>query len=117
MDNIAQKLALRYGGTVAQPEEYNRYLFEGQKILFVIKLEDPKANFHLLSECDLQSLSEATRKTIALTQTSPFNKLKLIVYKDLKGKINFKLLHGMASRVVTEMACLCKFTELFEDIL
>ena len=117
MNDIAQKLALRYGGTVAQPEEYDRYLYEGQEILFVIKFDDPKANYLLLSEYDLQSLSEATRRASISTQTSPFNKLKLIVYRDDRGEVNFKLLHGMASRLVEEMYAFCNKAEFYQRFL
>ena len=117
MDKIAQILASRYGGSVEKIPECDRYLYEGQEILFAIKLDNPKANYLLLTEYDLHSLSEATRNACISTQTSPFNKLKLIVYKDDKGRVNFKLLHGMASRLVSEMDEFCAKTELFEKFI
>ena len=115
MNNIAQKLALRYGGAVAHPQELEVYTDPDYQVLFVIKLEDPKANYRLLSENDLQCLSDATRRTCILTQESPFKNLRLVVYKDASGSINFKLLHGMAGRLVEEMALLCSSADAFKE--
>ena len=108
MNNTAQKLALRYGGTVAQPQDLEKYMCPDYQILFVIDLDDPKANYRLLSSHDLQSLSKSTRETCALTQESPFRNLRLVVYIDEKGSVNFKLLNGMASLLIEEMDLRCR---------
>lgn len=104
MTNIAQELALRYGGTVAQRKDCEPYLKEDQTFILGIDLNDPKTNFYLLSEYDLQSLSESTRTICVQTRTSPFRNMKLIVYKAADNQVHFKLLHGMASRLFAEMA-------------
>lgn len=115
MNNIAEKLALRYGGIVAQPQECEMYLSSEQRFLFGINLDDPKANYKLLTAGDLQSLSDATRAACVQAQSSPFDGLKLIVYKGMDGTVNFKLLHGMASQLVREMAYLCNHPDFFTD--
>ena len=107
MNNLAQKLALRYGGTVAQPQELETYMSLDYHVLFVINLDDPKANYRLLSAHDLNSMSKATREMCELTQESPFKHMRLVVYKDETGSVNFKLLHGMASCLIEEMDTLC----------
>lgn len=108
MNNIAQILALRYGGTVAQPQELETYMSPDYNVLFVINLDNPKANYHLLSAHDLNSMSKATREMCELTQESPFKHMRLVVYKDIEGSVNFKLLHGMASCLIEEMDTLCR---------
>ena len=108
MNNIAQKLALRYGGSVAQPQELETYMSLDYNVLFVINLDDAKANYRLLSAHDLNSMSKATRETCELTQESPFRHMRLVVYKDENDSINFKLLHGMASCLIEEMDALCR---------
>ena len=108
MNNLAQKLALRYGGTVAQPQELEAYMSSDYNVLFVIILDDPKANYRLLSAHDLNCLSKAARETCKLTQESPFKHMRLVAYKNENGSVNFKLLHGMASRLVEEMDFLCR---------
>ena len=104
MINVAQELAMRYGGTVAQRKDCELYLKEDQTFILGIDLNDPKSNFYLLSEYDLQSLSESTRTICVQTRTSPFRNMKLIVYKTTDKQVHFKILHGMASRLITEMA-------------
>lgn len=112
MNNLAQKLALRYGGTVAQPQELETYISSEYRVLFVLNLDDPKANYRLLSAHDLNSLSKSTREMCELTQESPFKHMRLVVYKDENGSTNFKLLHGMASCLVEEMDFLCRQPDL-----
>ena len=46
---------------------------------------------------------------------SPFTNMKLIVYRKADGETGFRLLHGMASRMVKEMAELCQ-TGAFNDM-
>lgn len=108
MNDIAQKLALRYGGTVAQPQELETDMGSDYNVLFVINLDDPKANYRLLTAHDLNSLSKSARETCELTKEAPFRRMRLVVYKDENGSVNFKLLHGMASRLVEEMDSLCR---------
>ena len=107
MNNIAQMLALRYGGTVAQRQEFATD-DPDYNVQFVIDLDDPKANFRLLSAQDMNNMSESTRNACMSTQESPFRSMRLIVYKDERGSVNFKLLHGMAGRLVEELDALCR---------
>ena len=90
-----------------QQDELELYKDPDGKILFIIELDNPKANFHLLSEYDLMHLSKRTREECILTQESPFKFMRLIVYRDTNGSVNFKLLYGMASRLVKEMDLFC----------
>ena len=116
MNIVIDKLALRYGGTVAQPEECVMYLNEDQHFLFGLKLDDPAANFHLMTEHDLHNLSETTRTVCLQTCTAPFRGMKLIVYKDETQTTNFKLINGMASRLVAEMIVLCNDKQLWASL-
>lgn len=114
MENFANRLAERYGGTVALPHECVGYLKEGQQLIFGIRLTNAGSNYKLLSEYDLMSLSAATRHRSVKTETSPFDNMLLIFYKTSCGEVEFKLLHGMASRLVAEMAELCTHAEAWE---
>lgn len=116
MEVLANRLAARYGGTVARPSECTMYLREDQQLLFGIRLNDAKANYKLLTKYDLVSLSAVTRYQSVKTETSPFNNLLLIVYKTKCGGAEFKLLHGMASRLVAEMAVICEHVEEWEQL-
>ena len=111
MDVLASKLAERYGGIVALPHECTMYLREDQQLLFGIWLNDAKANYKLLTTYDLMSLSSVTRYQSVKTETSPFNNMLLIIYKTKRSDVEFKLLHGMASRLVAEMAVICEHAE------
>ena len=57
------------------------------------------------------NLSDTTRCQCVKTKTSPFNNMLLILYKTKYGNMEFKLLHGMASRLVAEMAVVCEYYE------
>lgn len=111
MDVLANKLAERYGGIVALPHECTMYLREDQQLLFGIRLNDAKSNYELLTKYDLMNLSDTTRYQCVKTKTSPFNNMLLIVYKTKYGNTEFKLLHGMASRLVAEMVVICEHYE------
>lgn len=113
-NDLVQKLALRCGGTVAQLQE-NTEIDGGRRVLFIIDLNDPKANYRLLTEGDLNALPETERETCRRTGMSPFTNMKLIVYRKADGETGFRLLHGMASRMVKEMAELCQ-TGAFNDM-
>lgn len=105
---LANKLAVRYGGTVAHPSECIMYSREDQQLLLGMRLNDAKANYKLLIKYDPMSLSAVTRYQSVKTETSPFNNLLLIVKKTQCGGTKFKLLYGMTSRLVTEMTVICK---------
>lgn len=83
------------------------YLREDQQLIFGIRLIDAKSNYKLLTKYDLMNLSAATRYLSVKTETSPFNNMLLIIYKTKCGDVKFKLLHGMASQLVAEMAVIC----------
>ena len=104
----ANSLAQRFGGTVAAKQECEPFLQPGHEFLFGISLKDPKANFKLLDEYNLMNLAPDTRRKCLETQTSPFDNLLLIVYKNEQGETNFKLLNGMASVLVGEMIRFCE---------
>ena len=116
MNDIVNTLAIRFGGTIAKQDECKIYLTEQQRFLFGLNFNDPKANYLLLTENDLQKMSHAMRAVSTKERCSPFSNLKLIVYTDDSGEINFKLLHGMAGRLVIEMVALCEQPELFVGI-
>lgn len=111
MDVLANKLTERYGGTIALQQECSMYLEKNQQLLFGIHLNDAKSNYELLTKHDLMNLSDTTRYQCVKTKTSPFNNMLLIVYKTKYGNTEFKLLHGMASRLVAEMVVICEHYE------
>lgn len=114
MESLANKLAERYGGIVALPHECTMYLREDEQLIFGIRLIDAKSNYKLLTKYDLMSLSAATRYQSVETGTSPFNNMLLIIYKTKCGDVEFKLLNGMASQLVAEMAVICEHVEEWE---
>lgn len=97
-------------------EQCEPYLRDGQTVLFGMRLPDKKSNYHLLTQGDLRSLSKADRDHCIRTSKSPFDNLLLIVYRNCDDTISFKLINGMASKLVKDMALLCEQLEFFLDL-
>lgn len=116
MKNLAQQLALRYGGTLAKRQLCEIFLRREEQLLFGIRLSDPAANYRLLTEHDFQRLSDTTAAACRKMQSSPFDDLLLIVYRSEEGKPQFKLLYGMAGRLVEEMAALCADEHIWQTL-
>ncbi len=106
--NAAESFSFRFGGTDASKERCEAYLKPDHTFLFGVSFKDAKSNYKLLDRYDLMNLGLETREACKQTKSSPFDDLLLIVYKNNEGKVNFKLLNGMASILVEEMVKFCE---------
>ena len=114
--NIIHHLKARYHAREVDLEQCEPYLRNGQTVLFGLRLPDKKSNYHLLTTGDLRSLSKADRDHCIRTSQSPFDNLLLIVYRNCDDTISFKLINGMASKLVEEMVLLCEHSEFFRGL-
>lgn len=114
--DIIHYLKARYHARDIDLEQCKPYLRDGQTVLFGLRLPDEKSNYHLLTTGDLRSLSKATREHCISIGRSPFDNLILIVYRGCDDTISFKLINGMASKLVEEMVLLCEHPEFFQNL-
>ena len=113
MYNLIYFLKTRYSAKDLDYDKCKCYLNERQTLLFGLHLTDKQRNYSLMTPGDLRSLSRSTREQCIRNHSSPFDDLMLIVYREFDGTVAFKLLNGMASRVVQEMVKLCESPECF----
>ena len=90
------RMTKNFGAVIEPRTEYERFLEEDQRFVAGYTLKDEKINFELLSEGDLDSLSEEQRKTARQTRTSPFKSIMVIFYEE-GNEVFCKYIGGMAS--------------------
>ena len=107
MNNIVKYLMETYHASMADDTQCSPFLEPGKALLFGLCLNDPVANYALLTEGDIASLGDAASTVCLKKRRSPFADMLLIFYVKDDGEVSFKLINGMGSRLFEELKDVC----------
>lgn len=107
MSDIMKYLMDAYHASRADDTQCSAFLEPDKELLFGLSLNDPGANFRLLTPEDLASLGESAGAACLKSLRSPFTDMLLIFYRTENGKVSYKLINGIGSRLFEDLEDVC----------
>lgn len=99
-EQVLSYFSQHYQAVPADPCRCRAFLENGRQLILGLSFPDPAANFRLLSDSDLTAFPPEAAQKILDEGRSPFRDMLLIFYRE-DGVTSFKLVNGMAGKLLT----------------